>query len=554
MALFLVLLSCKKSTENNKEIIVTPPTALNIISVKIANEEANKFISGISKNPILKIKFSKAIQPSSITTAVTVTNNNGTIQSLNTTISADTTELLIKVSNLDYLTKYTIHIQPTVLANDGGKLASPLSKSFATTIDSSRKFPTLTNEQLLDKVQTQTLKYFWDFAHPVSGLAREGSKHNADMVTSGGSGFGIMALIVAADRGFKTQTEVLTRMQTIVAFLKNTATHIKGAFPHWMNGTTGAVIPFGKNNGADIVETSFLIQGLLCARQYFNSNTQAEINLRNDINFIADRVEWNWFTNSNQNILYWQYNPTNSGNDIWSIAVQGWNEALITYILAASSKNNHISKQVYDNGWARNAAMKNGKSFFNIPLPLGPDYGGPLFFEHYSFLGINPYGLSDAYASYETQAKNHTLINYTYCKTNPQNYFGYSDSVWGLTASNIKNGYTASSPTNDRGFIAPTGALSSMPFTPKESLAALHFYYYVLGDKLFKEYGFIDAFSLDLERNNEPWFSDAFLAIDQGPIMVMIENYRTGLLWNLFTGCPEIKSGMQKLGFSAPYL
>ena len=551
---FLLLLSCKKNKENKKEIIVTPPAALNILSIKVADKETDKFINGISKNPSLKIKFSKAIHPATISASVTVTNNNGINQNLTTSISQDTTELFIQLSNLDFLTKYAITINPTLMANDGGKLSAAVSKFFATGIDSTRKFPALSTEQLLDKVQIQTLKYFWNFAHPVSGLAREGSKHSTDIVTSGGSGFGIMALIVAIDRGFKTKTEVLTRMQTIVSFLKNTAANIKGAFPHWMNGATGTIIPFGKNNGVDIVETSFLIQGLICARQYFKNNSQEEINLRNDISFIIDRVEWNWFTNANQNELYWQYNPENTGSNIWSIKVQGWNEALITYILAASSKNYSISKQVYDNGWARNAAMKNDKSFFNIPLPLGPDYGGPLFFEHYSFLGINPIGLSDAYANYETQAKNHTLINYAYCKTNPQNYFGYSDSVWGLTASNIKNGYTASAPTNDQGFIAPTAAISSLPYTPNESMAALDFYYYVLGDKLFKEYGFIDAFSLDIEGNNDPWFSDAFLAIDQGPIIVMIENFRTQLLWKLFTGCSEIKSGMQKLGFTAPYL
>jgi hypothetical protein len=182
-------------------------------------------------------------------------------------------------------------------------------------------------------------------------------------------------------------------------------------------------------------------------------------------------------------------------------------------------------------------------------LPLGPAQGGPLFFEHYSFLGINPNGLSDASTSYTTQTKNHTLINYNYCKANPRNYYGYSDSVWGLTASDISGGYTASSPTNDVGVIAPTAALSSFPYTPNESMAALKFYYYVLGDKLWKDYGFVDAFSLQ-----DTWFASSFLAIDQGPIIVMIENYRSGLLWNLFTSCPEVKAGMLSLGFSAPYL
>ena len=232
-----------------------------------------------------------------------------------------------------------------------------------------------------------------------------------------------------------------------------------------------------------------------------------------------------------------------------NMQVKGWNECLITYVLAASSTTHAVPKIVYDNGWASNGGMVNGNIYYGYPLPLGPELGGPLFFSHYSFLGINPNGLADSYANYEMQTKNHTLINYKYCKANPKSYFGYSDSTWGLTASDIPNGYNASSPTNDIGVIAPTAAISSLPYTPAESMKALKFFYYVLGDKIWKEYGFVDAFSLQ-----NVWFANSFLAIDQGPIIVMIENYRSGLLWNLFTSCPEVKAGMQALGFSAPYL
>ncbi len=164
-------------------------------------------------------------------------------------------------------------------------------------------------------------------------------------------------------------------------------------------------------------------------------------------------------------------------------------------------------------------------------------------------MGINPNGLVEGGINYLTQAKNHTLINYNYCKANPKAWYGYGDSCWGLTASDIEGGYTASSPNNDRGFIAPTAALSSFPFTPTESMQALKFFYYIIGDKIFKEYGFVDAFSL-----SNPWFASSFLAIDQGPVISMIENYRTGLVWNLFTSCPEVKAGMPSLGFTAPYL
>ena len=325
---------------------------------------------------------------------------------------------------------------------------------------------------------------------------------------------------------------------------------VKGAFPHWLNGTTGAIVPFSANdNGADLVETSYLMMGLLTARQYFNTADAAEVTLRNDINTLYNNVEWDWFRNGGQNVLYWHY----SSDKAWAMNMQikGWNECLITYVLAAASTTHGIPSSVYTNGWASNGGngFVNGNTYFGYTLPLGPAQGGPLFLSQYSFLGIKPTGLSDAWANYATQTRNHTLINYQYCRTNQAAGIGYSDSVWGLTASDIPNGYTASSPTNDRGVIAPTAALASFPYTPAESMAALKFFYYVLGDKIWKEYGFVDAFSI-----RDLWFASSTLAIDQGPIIIMIENYRSGLLWDLFTSCPEVKTGMLSLGFSAPYL
>jgi len=360
-----------------------------------------------------------------------------------------------------------------------------------------------------------------------------------------------MGMIAAAYRGFISRQDAANRISTITNFLLTKCDRWHGAFAHWINGSTGATIPFGKNTGADIVETSFLVQGLLTARQYFNDNNAKEIALRDSINSIWNGVDWKWFTqNGGTQSLYWQYNPSYSNSsDIWSIPVSGWNEALITYILAASSPGHAISKSIYDNGWARNGGMKNGKSYYNIVLPLGPDLGGPLFFAHYSFLGLNPNQLSDQYANYLDQNTAHSKINYQYCVLNPQQFNGYSNLCWGLTASDDNKGYDAHSPTNDDGVISPTAAVSSIPYTPTESMDALRFFYYKLGDKIWGAYGFIDGFNL-----SQLWFSNSFLAIDQGPQIVMIENYRSGLLWNLFMSCPEVKQGLKALDFSSPYL
>lgn len=410
------------------------------------------------------------------------------------------------------------------------------------------KFPRMSDSTLLTLVQQQTFKYFWDQGDPVSGLARERTS-NSETVTTGGSGFGIMAILVGVQRSFITRTQALDRLTTIVSFLSDTTKvqRYHGAYSHWLNGSTGATIPFSAlDNGGDIVETAYLFQGLLCARQYFNSATDAgEIGLRDKINSLWQAVDWNWYRRQS-NVLYWNWSPDH--DFAVNVPVQGWNEALITYVLAASAPVNAISKATYDSGWARYGAMTNGRLFYDIRLPLGPDNGGPLFFAHYSFLGIDPHGLSDAYADYWTQDTAHARINYLYCVRNPKMFSGYGRDCWGLTASDEQGGYSAHAPGNDNGVITPTAAVSSLPYTPVESMNAIRFFYYKLGDRLWGNDGFKDAFNL-----TTGWFDPDYLAIDQGPQIVMIENYRSSLLWNLFMSCPEIRTGMKKLGFQSPH-
>ncbi|HEX5024394.1 MAG TPA: glucoamylase family protein [Agriterribacter sp.] len=409
----------------------------------------------------------------------------------------------------------------------------------------------LSDSALLDLVQKQTFRYFWDFAHPVSGMARERSNeaynYGNEVVTTGGTGFGVMCVIVAAERkwiGRDTAAKFLLKMVNFLS--KANAYH--GVFPHWLNGATGVTIPFSrKDDGADLVESSFLFQGLLCVRQYFNMDNAVENELRNRINWLWNDVEWDWFTRNGRDVLYWHWSPNNG----WAMnfAVRGFNECLIMYVLAASSERYPVSSAVYHKGWAQSNFFRNGKKFYDIELPLGFDYGGPLFFSHYSFLGLDPRGLKDRYADYWQQNQNHTLINYSYCVDNPKKFKGYGENCWGLTASDTYNGYNAFSPTNDFGTITPTAALSAFPYTPDHSMKALKHFYYDLGDKIWSEYGFVDAFN---ETQN--WYAKSHLAIDQGPIIVMIENYRSGLLWKLFMSCPEIQHGLKKLGFESTSL
>lgn len=415
---------------------------------------------------------------------------------------------------------------------------------------SAQKAP-LTDDQLLELVQKQTFQYFWDFGHPVSGLARERSNHafgyGDETCTTGGTGFGVMAIVVAVERGWITREEGAERIQKIARFLSKTPVY-HGVFPHWLHGTTGQTIPFSrKDDGGDLVETSLLFQGLLTARQYFNRNNPAENSIRGLISMMWNEIEWDWYTQGSKNQLYWHWSPNNG----WAMnfELRGYNETLITYVLAASSKRYPIQPEIYHKCYAKNDHFFNGKEFYGVKLPLGFDYGGPLFFAHYSFMGLDPRGLKDRYADYWEQNVNHTRINYLHCVNNPKGFKGYSEKSWGLTASDNHEGYNAHSPTNDHGVITPTAALSSFPYTPKESMAALRYFYEERGSQLWGKYGFYDAFN-----DSKNWVASSYLAIDQGPIVVMIENHRSGLLWDLFMEIPEIQEGLKKLGFESPKL
>lgn len=407
----------------------------------------------------------------------------------------------------------------------------------------------MTDEALLDATQRETLKYFTDFAHPRSGMARERSNvvaqygYDLDCVTTGGTGFGIMAMVAGAERGFITKDELRGHLTTIVEFLEK-ADRFHGAFPHFMNGNTGKVIPFSpKDDGGDLVETSFLMMGLLSARQYLEKDPLAD-GLRGKITKMYEDVEWDWYTNGKKE-LYWHWSPTHGYG--MNLPITGWNECLVTHVLAAASPTHPVSSDIYEESWTRGTQFINGNNYGGTVLPLGPDKGGPLFFAHYSFMGLNPKQLKDAHADYFEQNRAHALINFQHAVDNPNGFKGYGPDCWGLTACDSFEGYGVYSPTNDKGVIAPTAALASFPYTPQESMQALRYFHEKLGSKIKGDYGFVDSFCQEKD-----WVAESNLAIDQGPIVVMIENYRSGLLWDMFMSAPEVQNGLDKLGFAKP--
>ncbi|RZJ75743.1 MAG: beta-glucosidase [Flavobacterium sp.] len=413
----------------------------------------------------------------------------------------------------------------------------------------------LTDEELMDLAQKDALKYFWDYAETNSKLARE--RYHTDepsvdqnIVTTGGSGFGLMTILVGIERGFVPRGEAVARLTTALNFLEN-ADRFHGAWPHWMNGTNGDVVPFGQvDNGGDLVETSFLCQGLICLREYFKNGSAEEQALAQKADLLWKGVDWAWYTRG-ENALYWHWSPQYE----WQInfKLEGYNECLITYIMAAASPTHNVGPAAYHQGWARNGNITHPGMRYNIPVILNYNGAsgnvGPMFWSHYSYLGMDPRGLTDNYANYWSVVQNHSKIMHAYCVSNPFQFDGYSDKCWGLTASYTRNadgstGYSAHSPTNDRGVISPTAALSSFPYTPVESMKAMRYFYEDKKDMVIGVAGPYDAFS-----PHHNWVTRRYLAIDQGTIVPMIENHRTGLLWNLFMQAPEVKQGMLSLGF-----
>lgn len=423
------------------------------------------------------------------------------------------------------------------------------------------KFPPIPTEDtaLFRKVQEATFQYFWNGAEPNSGLARERvhldniyPQNDQNVVTSGGGGFGVMAILVGIERGFIKREEGVKRLETILHFLE-TADRFHGVWPHWWDGTTGKVKPFSRyDDGGDLVETSFILQGLLCVRQYFKNGNKQEKSIAARADQLWKEVDFNFYRNQ-QNVLYWHWSP----NHAWKMnfPVKGYNECLIMYILAASSPTNPVPAEVYHEGWAMNGKIKETKTSYALSLDLkhqgNPPNGGPLFWAHYSYLGLDPRGLKDQYANYWNETVNHAKINYTWCVENSGGFKGYGSNNWGLTSSYSINGYAGHAPSKERdlGVISPTAALSSFPYTPKESMAAMKYWYNDLGSKVWGKYGFYDAFSI-----HHNWFQPRYLAIDQGPIVVMMENYRSGFIWKLFMSSPDVQAGLKKLGFTSPYL
>jgi hypothetical protein len=420
----------------------------------------------------------------------------------------------------------------------------------------------LSDDELLTMVQEASFRYYWEAAHE-SGMIRENLPGRDEIVATGATGFGIMTLLVGSERKFITRDEAVARVQKIVTFLEH-ADRYYGAWPHFLNGATGRRLPvFGMvENGGDLVETAFMMEGLLAARGYFDRTSESERNLRQHITRLWETVEWDWYRKQpDSEAIFWHWSPEYT----WYIShrLTGWNEVMIVYLLAVASPTHGVPASLYYSGWAGQSPSavryrqsydkpipgdhySNGDSYYGIKLDVGVAPGGPLFFTHYSYLGFDPRGIHDKYTDYFNNNQSIARINLAYCIENPGKHKGYGADNWGITASDGPSGYGAHEPkmTDDNGTMTPTGALSSFPYTPVESMRALKHFYRDLGQNLWDIYGFRDAFNED-----EHWIAPIYMGLNQAPIAIMIENYRTGLIWKSFMKNPEIHPMLDKIGF-----
>lgn len=437
--------------------------------------------------------------------------------------------------------------------------AYQLSETSPAASASTREF---TDDELLTMLKEDCFHYYWDGADPHSGMARENIPGDDRIVATGATGMGIAALVVGVDRGFITRTQGSERVTKIVGFLEH-AQRYHGAWSHYMDGSTGKTMPvFGMfDNGADLVETSFLMEGLLAARQYFHGDSPAERDIYQRITRLWESVEWDWYRGPTAgDFLYWHWSSE------WKWQIQhpliGFNEVMITYLLAMSSPTHSVPATMYYSGWAGQASTalsyragwsgstagdhyRNGGTYYGIKLDVGVGTGGPLFFTDYSYFGFDPHSLHDRYtSSYFENNRNIALINRAYCIANLKHFEGYGANAWGLTASDGPWGYVPHAPNDndDKGTLTLTGALSSFPYTPEASTAALKHYYRDLGNQLWDIYGPRDAYN-----PTQDWVSPIYMGLNQAPIVVMVENYRTGLVWKQFMSNPEIGEMLRKL-------
>ncbi len=406
-------------------------------------------------------------------------------------------------------------------------------------------------EVFLTEVQEAGFRYFHHYAFPGSHLPREGIRRKDSwdpfICSAVSTGMYFFNMAVGIERGFIERGAAGEHARTLLRFLEQRVDRFHGAFPHWIDGRDGKVVPFSEtDDGADSVETAILAQGLLFAREYFTGDNEVEREIRERADRLWKEIEWDRLVGEarGRRVLIWHWSPRYGFSNL---PVVGFNESELAYLLAIGSPTHPIDPDIYWEGWVglndgylqpRQVEEPEG----TIPLQLGGGYGFPMFFMHYSYLGLEPSAVPLPEGTLQEEFEWQTRAHIAYARLNADRFKGY-DRFWGLTASLSPDGYLAHHPElADNGTITPTAALSSMPYHPEAVMEMMETLYLEEGKTLWGPFGFYDAFN-----PTRGWVADGYIGIDIGPIGPMIENARSGLLWEVFMRAPEIQNALDRV-------
>jgi hypothetical protein len=427
--------------------------------------------------------------------------------------------------------------------------------------------PSISNEEL-DKLQRDTFGYFLKETNPANGLVRDSTREGTPASITA-VGLGLATYLVGAERGFITRVEAARRALTTLRFFWNSpqgeepdATGHKGFYYHFLDMQTGRR---AWRSELSTIDTTFLLAGVLASAEYFDRDTAGEREIRSLADAIYRRADWKWAQNGGITVSHGWKPETGFLKYRW----EGYSEAILLYALGLGSPTHPLTEESYG-AWTSTYRWKKlyGHEFL---------YAGPLFIHQLSHVWIDFRGIQDDFMrakgiDYFENSRRATYVQQQYAIRNPRNFRGYNENCWGITASDGPG--PATSRVNgverrffdykargipygpDDGTIAPWAAVASLPFAPEIVLPALKYF----GEEypqMTSEYGFKCSFNPSFtagKRNKRGWVSKGYYGLDQGPIVLMIENYRTGLVWRLMRQCPYLVTGLRRAGFTNGWL
>jgi hypothetical protein len=407
----------------------------------------------------------------------------------------------------------------------------------------------MTDNQFLDTLQRACFDFFWQEANPSNGLIKDRSSATSPSSIAS-IGFGLSAICIGIDHGWITREagrdRVLTTLRTFWNGPQGTGESsvmgYKGFFYHFLDMNTGH-----RTWSCELssIDTGLLLAGIIDAKQYFDAADSLDGVVRALADSIYYRMDWNWFRNGDPSIEMGWVPSTKFGTfGPWI----GYNEAMILYILALGSPTYPVPAGVWQT-WTSGYSYRIHYGYAFIEFP-------PLFGHQYSHCWIDFRSINDAVMrprgfTYFENSRRATLAQRAYCAANPKAWVGYSDTLWGITACDSPPGplypYSARGAPpaqNDDGTIAPTAVGGSIAFAPEVCIPTLRSMYDTYRSQIWMKYGFRDAFNL-----TQNWWGPDVIGIDQGPIIIMIENYRTQRVWNRFMRNPDIQRGLERAGF-----